>query len=122
MMNNIVATTVNIVRSTTLFSHDNHVVTALFSQQCCNNLCNSYLCRIANKSQRNLGPFQLIDHKQIKKSNRKKGTTNRNKSPIHFFINGYENYAEGSSACVTILTMTLSRHNRPYFFFSGFLL
>ena len=27
------------VRSTTLFNHDNRVVTALFNQQCCNNLC-----------------------------------------------------------------------------------
>ena len=25
--------------SNTLFSHDNHVITALFSQQCCNNFC-----------------------------------------------------------------------------------
>ena len=40
MLNNIVETMVNnIVRSTTLFSHDNRVATALFNQQCCNNLC-----------------------------------------------------------------------------------
>ena len=37
--NNIGETIVNnIVRSTTLFSHDNRVVTPLFNQQCCNNV------------------------------------------------------------------------------------
>ena len=39
MLNNIVETIMNnIVRSTTLFSHDNSVVTPLFNQQYCNNL------------------------------------------------------------------------------------
>ena len=41
MLNNIVETIVNsIVRSTTLFGHDNRVVTALFNQQCCS--CNNF--------------------------------------------------------------------------------
>ena len=53
MLNNIVETIVNnIVRSTTLFSHDNRVVTVLFNQQCYDNLCYFQLCSVLIKSDR----------------------------------------------------------------------
>ena len=54
MLNHIVETRVNtIVGWTTLFSHDNRVVTALFNQQCCNDLCYFQLCSRREHSDQN---------------------------------------------------------------------